>query len=128
MRLGAAIYFVPFFIVLGPHLILHGHAATEILLSVPTAFIAVFLMAPALEGCLIITGAPGSAKRVFCLVAGILPCLGSWECDLAGIGIVTIMMATYFVRKRLSAKITQQKERRSYEVYIQSCWYNGKRP
>ena len=76
--------FVPFFIVLDPHLILHGHAATEILLSVSTAFIGMFLMAFALEGYLIRIGGLGIAKRVFCLVAGILPCLGSWEFDLAG--------------------------------------------
>ena len=70
-----------------------------------TAFIGMFLMASALEGYLIRIGGLGIAKRVFCLVAGILPCLGSWEFDLAGIGLVTIMMATHFVRKRLSLTI-----------------------
>ena len=72
---------MPFFIVLDLHLILHGHAATEILLSVPTAFIGMFLIACTLEGYLIRIEGLGIAKRVFCLAAGILPCLGSWKFD-----------------------------------------------
>ena len=59
MRLGSTMYFVPFFFVLNPALILRG-SPTEIVIVVLTAFIGILLIASALEGWLVGFGALGN--------------------------------------------------------------------
>lgn len=54
-RLGSAVYFVPFFFVLNPALILRG-SATEVLIVVATALIGIVLIASALQGYLVRVG------------------------------------------------------------------------
>ncbi len=58
VRLGSTMYFVPFFFVLNPALILRG-APWEIAVVVVTALIGIALIAAALEGYLIGLGTPG---------------------------------------------------------------------
>lgn len=76
MRLGAIIYFIPFFFVLNPALIFHGSWG-EIFFVTLTAFIGVVLIAASLQGYLIGVGTlAGSAlswiARVVLLIAGFL--------------------------------------------------------
>ncbi len=56
MRLGSIIYFLPFFFVLNPALVLNG-PISEILIEVPTALAGVTLIASGLQGYLVLVGA-----------------------------------------------------------------------
>jgi TRAP transporter 4TM/12TM fusion protein len=56
MRLGSVIYFLPFFFVLNPALVLHG-PVTEIIVECTTAIVGVTLIAAGLQGYLLSVGA-----------------------------------------------------------------------
>ncbi len=73
MKLGSAMYFVPFFFVLNPALILRGDAV-DVVVVIITAFVGIALIASALEGYMVKvgsmrTGAVGLLAR-FVLFAG----------------------------------------------------------
>jgi len=88
VRLGAAMYFVPFFFVLNPALILRG-PAWEILVVVGTAVIGIALIASALEGYLLGLGAvarsaAGYAARLLLFAGGLAMALpGGGELELS---------------------------------------------
>jgi TRAP-type uncharacterized transport system fused permease subunit len=71
MRLGAAMYFVPFFFVLNPALILRGTPG-EIMVVVGTAVAGIALIAAALEGYLVGIGATGWAARLLLFAGGLM--------------------------------------------------------
>ncbi|MDP1533548.1 MAG: TRAP transporter large permease subunit [Rubrivivax sp.] len=76
MRLGSTMYFVPFFFVLNPALILRG-APLDIAVVVVTAFLGILLIASALEGYLVGFGSlgdhpAGSLARLLLLGAGLV--------------------------------------------------------
>jgi TRAP-type uncharacterized transport system fused permease subunit len=71
MRLGAAMYFVPFFFVLNPALILRG-APGEIVVVVGTAVAGIALIAAALEGYVVGIGPAGWAARVLLFAGGLM--------------------------------------------------------
>jgi TRAP-type uncharacterized transport system fused permease subunit len=71
MRLGAAMYFVPFFFVLNPALILRG-APGEIAVVVGTAVAGIALIGSALEGYVVGIGAAGWAARVLLFAGGLM--------------------------------------------------------
>lgn len=60
MRLGSIIYFLPFFFVLNPALVLNG-PIEQILIEVPTALAGVTLVASGLQGYLVFVGAFGTS-------------------------------------------------------------------
>ena len=83
MRLGAAMYFVPFFFVLNPALILRG-APGEIIVVVGTAIAGIALIASALEGYLVGIGKAGWPARLFVLAGGLMMALpGGGELGLS---------------------------------------------
>ena len=88
VRLGAAMYFVPFFFVLNPALILRG-APWEIIVVVGTAIAGIALIASALEGYLIGIGAladsiAGWSARMLLLAGGMAMALpGGGELGLS---------------------------------------------
>jgi len=71
VRLGAAMYFVPFFFVLNPALILRG-APGEIIVVVGTAIAGIALIASALEGYLVGIGKTAWPARLFLLAGGLM--------------------------------------------------------
>ena len=88
MRLGSSMYFVPFFFVLNPALILRG-SAWEIAVVVGTALLGIALIASALEGHLVGFGSirndpAGWAGRLLLLAGGLAMALpGGGELDLS---------------------------------------------
>jgi TRAP transporter 4TM/12TM fusion protein len=88
VRLGAAMYFVPFFFVLNPALILQG-PASEILVVVGTAVVGIALIASALEGYVLGLGAvarsaAGYAARLLLFAGGLAMALpGGGELELS---------------------------------------------
>lgn len=76
MRLGTIIYFIPFFFVFNPALLLQGEWS-EIAIVLITALIGVWLLSAALQGYLIGIGTlgdglPGWVSRAFILVSGLV--------------------------------------------------------
>jgi TRAP-type uncharacterized transport system fused permease subunit len=76
MRLGTIIYFIPFFFVFNPALLLIGDT-TEILIVLATAFAGVVLLASGLQGYLVLAGpiarnTVGMAARILLGVGGIV--------------------------------------------------------
>ncbi|MGQ0662178.1 MAG: TRAP transporter permease [Pseudomonadota bacterium] len=76
MRMGSIIYFVPFFFVLEPALILRG-TVPEIVIAVTTAAIGILLIGAALQGYLVGVGAaenslPGIGARVLLFASGLI--------------------------------------------------------
>lgn len=105
MRLGSTMYFVPFFFVLNPALILRGNPL-DIVIVVTTAFLGIALIASALEGYLIGFGRLGEGalswlSRALLLAAGLsmaLPGggdlgLSHLQLSLAGIAFVLASLA-----------------------------------
>jgi TRAP-type uncharacterized transport system fused permease subunit len=103
MRLGTALYFLPFLFLFDPCLILHG-APLTILQSVTTAIIGIFLIASALEGYLVGVGRLAIPLRVLCLGSGVLLCLAGWRFDLIGIAIAVISAVVSFITAKASRK------------------------
>ncbi len=99
MRLGVAIYFLPFFFVLNPALILHG-PALEVLLTFFTCAIGVGLLACSMEGYMIGLGRLARWIRPFIFASGILLGFPEWRTDVLGLVIVA---AIIFIKKGLMA-------------------------
>lgn len=116
MRLGSAMYFVPFFFVLNPALILRGTPA-EILIVVATAVAGITLIAAALEGYLVgfgslRVGPAGALARLLLMAAGIAMALpgggrlgvGHWELALLGLGLAAAgALAAWAARRSRTA-------------------------
>lgn len=116
VRLGSAMYFVPFFFVLNPALILRGTPA-EILIVVATAIAGITLIAAALEGYLIGFGTlrfgpAGALARLLLMGAGIAMALpgggrlglSHWELALLGVGLAVAGMSLAWGGRRMATR------------------------
>ena len=106
MRLGSIIYFLPFFFVLNPALVLHGSTAT-ILVEVGTAIAGVVLIAGGLQGYLIglgaLRGGPGGAVRGLLIAGGLALAYPEAISNLIGLAVLLLLVVTArFVRRGLS--------------------------
>ena len=112
MRLGSTMYFVPFFFVLNPALILRG-SPLDILIVVVTAVIGIWLIASALEGYVTGFGLLGEGlvaflARALLLVAGLtmaLPgggelALSHLQLSVAGVGLAAAALGLAAVARR----------------------------
>jgi TRAP transporter 4TM/12TM fusion protein len=115
MRLGSVLYFVPFFFVLDPALILHA-PLPRILESVSTAVIGVWLLAASLQGYLIGVGIMannifGIVGRIATLIAGVLfmvpgiSLLDLSKLEVAGMAIPVSLVGILLVRRSSSEKV-----------------------
>ena len=90
MRLGVAIYFLPFFFVMNPALILHG-SPLEIIHAFFTCAIGITLLAGGIEGYILGIGViPNKLKPLF-VIAGILLGIPEWRTDVIG-GILLLLL------------------------------------
>ncbi|MBA7615258.1 hypothetical protein ES703_22536 [subsurface metagenome] len=96
MRLGIVIYFIPFFFVINPALILQG-SPLEILHTFSTCVLGIVLIAGAVEGYILKLGVVSQWwLRLLFLLSGILLALPEWGTDLIGIGLVTSIIALHW--------------------------------
>ncbi len=100
MRLGAIIYFIPFFFVLNPALILQAQWR-EVIFPLLTATGGVFLISGALEGYGLVLGRLKFFQRVWVLIAGLMLAAPEWRTDLFG-----FLMAGVLLAKPVGNKIT----------------------
>ena len=91
MKLGAVIYFVPFFFVFNPALVLQA-PLQEIPFPLLTAMIGVFLISGSLEGYLQGLGPLPLAYRIWLMISGLLLAAPEWRTDLAGLGLAGVVV------------------------------------
>jgi TRAP transporter 4TM/12TM fusion protein len=107
MRLGVAKYFLPFFFVLNPALILKG-TWPAILQTSTTCLVGVCLIGASLEGYLIFVGRISIPTRVFIFVSGILLGHPSTFTDLNGLAVMIAGLLIWKITDR--KKIVAQTE------------------
>lgn len=100
MRLGIVIYFLPFFFVLNPALVLHG-PALNIVYTFFTCAIGIALIAGAIEGYLLGIGKISFLFRPLVAVSGILLGIPEWHTDAIGAVILATTLAIYFMWSRV---------------------------
>lgn len=98
MKLGAVIYFIPFFFVFNPALILQA-PLEEIILALVTALSGVFLISGGLEGYLWGVGRLSLVYRLWFITAGMLLAVPEWRTDLLGLSIAAILVGWKFYKK-----------------------------
>lgn len=91
MKLGAVIYFIPFFFVLEPALILHGQAI-PILLSIVTAVVGILLIAGGLEGYFFKVGLIPMLLRPLFVISGALLAYPSLTASIIGFGMAVVII------------------------------------
>jgi TRAP-type uncharacterized transport system fused permease subunit len=93
MRLGSVIYFLPFFFVLNPALVLNG-ALSEILIETSTATLGVVLIASGMQGYLVLVGKLDSAlglfSRLLLVGAGLLLAYPEMQSNIIGLGVMVV--------------------------------------
>jgi TRAP-type uncharacterized transport system fused permease subunit len=118
MRLGSTMYFVPFFFVLNPALIMRGEPV-EIAIVVVTAFLGILLIASALEGYLVGFGrlgerAAGWASRGLLFGGGVMMALpGGGDLGLSHVQLslvgVALVIASLILSKLTRPEATAAK-------------------
>jgi TRAP transporter 4TM/12TM fusion protein len=106
MKLGAVIYFVPFFFVFNPALVLQA-PLKEIAFPLLTATFGVFLISGSLEGYLQGLGLLDWVSRIWLVVAGMLLAVPEWRTDLAGFGLAAVVFA-YRLWRRGGRKLQEK--------------------
>jgi TRAP-type uncharacterized transport system fused permease subunit len=106
MGLGFVKYFVPFFFVYNPALILHGSDPVMIVEAVITAFLGVLLIGSSIEGYLIGIGRLDIIKRVIFFVSGFLLFFPERVTDIIGISVFGVAFALILLyRKHKKSKM-----------------------
>jgi len=106
MRLGAIIYFIPFFFVLNPALVLHA-PVIDIIHCTLTAVLGVYFLAASIEGYVLGVGKIDGFSRIVGGISGLLLMMpytplvpGSDWTDAIGGVIVILLIAYHLLRKR----------------------------
>ncbi|MFC1885839.1 TRAP transporter permease [Thermodesulfobacteriota bacterium] len=99
MRLGIAIYFLPFFFVYNPALVFHG-TPVEIIKAFVTCAIGVGLVASAMEGYLLGLGRLNVYTRVFVFIAGVLLGAPEWRTDVIGLALCVVIAGAIFISRK----------------------------
>ncbi len=97
MKLGAAVYLVPFALVFSPALLLIGDVGT-IAIAFGSSIIGIVALAACVQGYLLTP--MGFIERFFALAAALAMLRGDWRTGLAGIAILAALIAVQLVRRR----------------------------
>lgn len=101
MRLGVAVYLVPFFFVFNPALILHG-SVPYILYSVALAVIGLWLIGSSVEGYALGIGLLPIWSRPLLFISGFMMAIPGWITDLIGVVAAIVLLALVASTKRIS--------------------------
>ncbi len=96
MKLGAAVYLVPFVIVYSPGLLLLGDAA-DVLQALLSALVGIIALASCVQGYL--RRRMGVVQRALAMVSALALMHGGWETDVAGAALLAGLFAYQTVRK-----------------------------
>ncbi|MBW2341112.1 MAG: TRAP transporter fused permease subunit [Deltaproteobacteria bacterium] len=100
MRLGMITYFIPFFFVMNPALVLQGGSPAEIFYMVITALLGVILISGSLEGYMWGVGKIGWIARLATFVSGFLIAIPEIKTDIYGVVVAGIAMGIYLFRRK----------------------------
>jgi len=105
VRFGAVLYFIPFFFVLNPALIMQGPVAETIYL-VFMCLVGIWILSSALQGYLVWLGKLGWLQRVLLGAGGFLIALPGWQTSAVG-GMLTalVVAVTLWQKKRGRAQL-----------------------
>lgn len=103
MRLGIATYFIPFFFVLQPALILIGPPLT-VISAIFTCFVGVTLIGSSIEGYVLGIGKIPSWGRPILFIAGMLLAIPESRTDFIGFVLAVIILGWIFLLKRREIK------------------------
>jgi len=104
MRLGIVIYFIPFFFIFNPALIMQG-TIKEGLFLFALALPGISLLAAGLEGYLWWVGKIGRISRLVLFVAGFLIVFPEYKTTIIGSGMALFVIAVIIIRRKAAAKI-----------------------
>ena len=99
MRLGIVIYFIPFFFVFNPALILQGSLLESLYLFI-FCLIGITLIAGGCEGYLLKVGRVGWKIRPLLIVSGFLIAFPEWKTTIAGAIIALFTLAILWLTRR----------------------------
>lgn len=102
MRLGIVIYFIPFFFVFNPSLILQGPLLDTAYLFV-LCLLGILLIAAGLEGYLVKMGNVGIWGRPLFVIAGSLIAYPEWNTTYIGAALAAFVIAIILLRRKLAA-------------------------
>ncbi len=103
MRLGIAIYFLPFFFVYNPALVFHG-TAFEILRAFLTCALGVGLIASAMEGYMLGLGRLSGWARPFIFISGMLLGTPEWRTDFIGLILCALISGVVLVSRKMAVR------------------------
>jgi TRAP-type uncharacterized transport system fused permease subunit len=101
MRLAVVIYFIPFFFVLSPSLVLQG-SFWETIQGFSTAVLGIILIGGGLEGYVLGLGKVKWPVGLLAIFGGALLAIPSWKTDFLGLGIVLSFMIYKLIARRRS--------------------------
>lgn len=119
MRLGIVTFFIPFFFVLNPSLVLQSNFSTQTIYTLATAFFGIMLISGSLEGYFWGLGEISWIYRITGLVSGFLITFPGLKTDIYGGIIVLIAITYYYLRKKF--KKSQNKKCKLKNNKIKRC-------
>ena len=99
MRLGVVLYFIPFFFVFNPSLILQGTLMEAVYLFI-FCLVGISFIAAGLEGYMLKVGILPAWSRLFMILAGFLIAFPEWNTTFIGAALAVFLLAIMFLRKR----------------------------
>jgi len=99
IRLGIVIYFIPFFFVFNPSLVLQ-RARLETLYLFVLCLLGIVLIAAGMEGYLVKFGRVSLVARPVLVIAGLLVGFPEWKTTIAGAILALLIMAAMWLRNR----------------------------
>ena len=109
MKLGFVIYFIPFFFVFNPALILQGDFSETIILFTK-CLIGILFLASGLEGYLMRMGVLRVFERVLFFAGGFMIALPVWKFSVIGILLVLFPIAMSMIKKNRSNVVEVESE------------------
>jgi TRAP transporter 4TM/12TM fusion protein len=102
MRLAVVLYFIPFFYVFNPALILEGSILETLVLFV-FCLLGIGILASGLEGYLLKVGRLSLWSRALLAVGGFLIALPGWMTTIIGVALAALVIAVILIRRRTAA-------------------------
>ncbi len=100
MRLGVVLYFIPFFFVLNPSLVLQG-SLLDTLYWFILGLLGIFLIAEGLEGYLHKLGKLRLYERLLLVIAGLLVAYAEWTITIIGVALALFTIGIIALRRKL---------------------------
>jgi len=103
MRLAVVLYFIPWFFVFNPALVLQGDSVWHIAYLLPLCVVGIWILASGLEGYLLRVGRLETWSRLLLVAGGFLIALPGWETSIGGAALTVLVIAIALIRKKTAA-------------------------